>query len=82
MRWTIISTGIFTSFLFEPSFGVVDLENRTVTALGKWENEVTMTSAANIGRLTANIFWMTTRGARVGMGGAYRRSDHNLPRCR
>jgi hypothetical protein len=26
-RWTIISTGMFTSFLFGPSFGLVDLEN-------------------------------------------------------
>jgi len=55
MRWTIVSTGIFTSFLLEPAFGVVDLGRRTVTALGRWENEVTMTTAEDIGRLTARI---------------------------
>jgi hypothetical protein len=27
MEWVIISTGMFTSFLFEPSFGVVDLSH-------------------------------------------------------
>jgi len=26
----IVSTGMFTSFLFEPSFGVVDLAQNTV----------------------------------------------------
>lgn len=55
MRWTIISTGIFSSFLFEPFFGIVNLEGRTVTALGAWENPITMTSAEDIGRLTARI---------------------------
>ncbi|KAJ5741047.1 hypothetical protein N7493_000919 [Penicillium malachiteum] len=54
-RWTIISTGMFTSFLFEPSFGVVDLQNRTVSALGGWENRVTVTTPADIGRFTAEI---------------------------
>jgi hypothetical protein len=59
MRWTIISTGMFTSFLFEPFFGVVALDADSklaqVTALGKWENEVTVTSAEDIGRCTAEI---------------------------
>ncbi|KAK8864727.1 hypothetical protein IAR55_001983 [Kwoniella newhampshirensis] len=62
-KWTIVSTGIFTSFLFEPSFGVVAIvpkeeEKRpvvTVTALGKWENRITMTGAKDIGRVTAKI---------------------------
>jgi len=52
--WTIISTGMFTSFLFEPSFGVVDLENRTVNALGDWDTSVTVTTPQDIGKLTAN----------------------------
>lgn len=51
--WTIISTGMFTSFLFEPSFGVVDLENRTVNALGDWDTSVTVTTPQDIGKLTA-----------------------------
>jgi hypothetical protein len=29
-RWLIISTGLFMSFLFEPFFGVVDLEGGAV----------------------------------------------------
>ena len=54
-RWAIISTGMFTSFLFEPSFGVVDLANDTVTALGSLENSVTLTTPEDIGRITAAI---------------------------
>ncbi|KKO15732.1 aromatic alcohol reductase [Pseudomonas putida] len=51
--WTIISTGMFTSFLFEPSFGVVDLESKTVNALGDWDTSVTVTTPQDIGKLTA-----------------------------
>lgn len=54
-RWAIISTGMFTSFLFEPAFGVVDVENSTVRALGSWENRVTVTTPEDIGRFTADI---------------------------
>ena len=54
-EWIIISTGMFTSFLFEPSFGVVDLPQNTVHALGSWENSVTVTTAEDIGKLTAEI---------------------------
>jgi hypothetical protein len=54
-RWAIISTGMFTSFLFEPSFGVVDLANAVVYALGSLENQVTITTAEDIGRITAEI---------------------------
>lgn len=54
-RWTIVSTGMFTSFLFEPAFGVVDLENTQVNALGSLENRVTLTTAEDIGLITAEI---------------------------
>lgn len=54
-EWVIISTGMFTSFLFEPSFGVVDLARNTVNALGGWDNAVTVTTAEDIGALTAEI---------------------------
>src|SRR5690606_9200037 len=37
MEWVIVSTGMFTSFLFVPEFGVVDLANNTVHALGSWD---------------------------------------------
>ncbi|KAJ5109525.1 isoflavone reductase family protein [Penicillium angulare] len=53
--WLIISTGMFTSFLFEPSFGVVDLKNDTVQALGDWENRVTVTTPEDIGKMTAEM---------------------------
>ncbi|KAJ6582985.1 saccharopine dehydrogenase-like oxidoreductase [Mycena vulgaris] len=53
--WKIISTGMFTSFLFEPSFGVVDLEAGVCRALGGWETAVTVTTPRDIGLLTARI---------------------------
>lgn len=55
VQWLIISTGMFTSFLFEPDFGVVDLGRNTVHALGSWDTAVTVTTADDIGRLTASI---------------------------
>ncbi|KAK9321611.1 aromatic alcohol reductase [Lipomyces orientalis] len=54
-KWVIISTGMFTSFLFERFFGVVDLENNIVRALGDWQNRVTVTTPEDIGELTAEI---------------------------
>lgn len=59
-KWTIVSTGIFTSFLFGDGYGVVDLSKKNadgpvVRALGKWENETTTTTAEDIGRMTAEI---------------------------
>ncbi|MFM0057326.1 aromatic alcohol reductase [Paraburkholderia phytofirmans] len=60
-EWVIVSTGMFTSFLFEPSFGVVDLERNTVHALGNWDNAVTLTTADDIGRLTVEIVFAEPR---------------------
>ena len=54
-EWLILSTGMFTSFLFEPSFGVVDLAANTVHALGSWDTAVTVTTPADIGNLTAEV---------------------------
>jgi hypothetical protein len=51
--WIIVSAGIFISFLFEPSFGVVNAERDTVRALGAWDNAVTVTAVEDIGKLTA-----------------------------
>lgn len=62
-KWVIVSTGMFTSFLFEPSFGVVDLEQNTVHALGSWDNAVTVTTADDIGALTAEIVFAKPRMA-------------------
>ena len=54
-HWVIVSTGMFTSFLFEPAFGVVDLEAAQVNALGRWDNRLTVTTPEDIGQLTAAI---------------------------
>lgn len=59
--WVLISTGMFTSFLFEPNFGVVDLERNVVHALGSWETEVTVTTPEDIGYLTARILFFEPR---------------------
>ncbi|MBB3308383.1 hypothetical protein FHT78_000112 [Rhizobium sp. BK196] len=54
-EWVIISTGMFMSYLFEPEFGVVDLEKSTVNALGSFDTAVTLTTPDDIGVLTAEI---------------------------
>ena len=61
MEWVIVSTGMFTSFLFEPSFGVVDLAQTTVHALGSWDTAVTVTTPEDIGALTAEICFAEPR---------------------
>ncbi|HAK33585.1 MAG TPA: aromatic alcohol reductase [Pantoea sp.] len=55
--WVIVSTGIFTSYLFEPGFGVIDAQSKTVCALGDWQYAVTLTTPEDIGQLTADIFF-------------------------
>ncbi|MDY7564996.1 aromatic alcohol reductase [Pseudomonas sp. RTC3] len=60
-EWIIISTGMFTSFLFEPAFGVVDLAQNTVHALGSWDTQVTVTTPKDIGMLTAKIIFADPR---------------------
>ncbi|WP_085690490.1 MULTISPECIES: aromatic alcohol reductase [unclassified Pseudomonas] len=60
VQWLIISTGMFTSFLFDPKFGVVDLNDNTVHALGSWDTAVTVTTPEDIGRLTAAILFEPT----------------------
>jgi hypothetical protein len=60
-EWVIISTGMFTSFLFEPVFEVVDFESDTVNALGSLETRVTLTTPEDIGKLTADIVFFEPR---------------------
>ncbi|KPY33387.1 MULTISPECIES: aromatic alcohol reductase [Pseudomonas syringae group] len=60
-EWVIISTGMFTSFLFEPVFEVVDFEGDTVNALGSLENSVTLTTPDDIGKLAAEIVFFEPR---------------------
>lgn len=54
-EWVIISTGMFMSYLFESEFGVVDLKNDAVHALGSLDTAVTLTTPDDIGALTAEI---------------------------
>lgn len=60
-EWIIVSTGMFTSFLFEPAFGVVDLADGVVRALGSWDNAVTVTAVDDIGELTAALVFAEPR---------------------
>lgn len=57
-KWTVVSTGLFASFLFHPEFGVVDLESRVVTALGGRENRVTITAPEDIGVMVAEMVYV------------------------
>lgn len=60
-EWVIISTGMFMSYLFEPEFGVVDLKNSAVHALGSLDTAVTLTTPDDIGALTAAIVFAQPR---------------------
>ena len=55
IRWTIISTGMFTSFVFLPAFGLVDLERTRMHALGDWSYRLTVTPPEDIGKMTALV---------------------------
>ncbi|KAF2036429.1 NAD(P)-binding protein [Setomelanomma holmii] len=60
VRWTIVSTGIFMSFLFEPFWGMVDRSHekggRTIVrALRDWEHKITVTDVDDIGRVLGRI---------------------------
>lgn len=65
VEWVIVSTGMFTSFLFEEYFGVVETSAAkgdgasagavVVRALGSWENAVTVTTPRDIGRVVAEV---------------------------
>lgn len=56
-KWVIVSTGMFTSYLFEPFFGILDLEKKKINAIGGWDTAVTLTTPEDIGKLTAEIFF-------------------------
>jgi hypothetical protein len=59
--WTVVSTGIFMSFLFEQFWGVVDWSDQegdekvTVTALRNWEHGITVTDVKDIGKVLRRI---------------------------
>jgi len=57
VKWTIVSTGIFMSFLFEQFWGVVNREEDkiTVRALRSWNHKVTVTDVPDIGKVLARV---------------------------
>lgn len=61
LKWTVVSTGIFMSFLFEAFWGIVDRSKVkdggkvVVRALRDWEHKVTVTDISDIGRVLARI---------------------------
>jgi hypothetical protein len=63
IKWTIVSTGIFMSFLFQQFWGIVDAQSEstvlkesvTVRALRNWEHSVTVTDVNDIGKVLARI---------------------------
>ncbi|MBP2167107.1 hypothetical protein J2125_000299 [Erwinia toletana] len=55
-QWVIVSTGMFTSYLFEPSFGIVDWQQQRIYAPGAADYALTLTTPEDIGQLTAQIF--------------------------
>ena len=57
-KWTIVSTGLFMSFLFLPDFGVFDSKNRTVRALGSWDTCITVTLPKDIGIMVAEMVYV------------------------
>lgn len=56
-QWIIVSTGMITSFLFRKDFGVIDLSEKVIHALGDWQNSLTLTSCEDIGAVTVEVLF-------------------------
>lgn len=58
-QWVVVSCGIFMSFLLEEAWGVVsreaDGDKVRVTALGSWEDGITVTAVEDIARVYAAL---------------------------
>lgn len=60
VKWTVVSTGIFMSFLFEQFWGIVDRSKEeegkvVVRCLRDWDHKVTVTDVNDIGRVLARV---------------------------
>jgi hypothetical protein len=60
VKWTVVSTGIFMSFLFEQFWGIVDRSKEEegkvlVRCLRDWDHKVTVTDVNDIGRVLARV---------------------------
>lgn len=67
--WLVVSTGLFTSFLFLPSFGVVDARAGVLRALGGWDNQISLTTPRDVGRMTAEALFVPPTGNIVHVAG-------------
>ena len=56
-HWIIVSTGMITSFLFREDFGVINLSQQVIHALGDWQNSLTLTACEDIGALTVEVLF-------------------------
>lgn len=56
-HWIIVSTGMITSFLFREDFGVINLSQKVIHALGDWQHSLTLTSCEDIGALTVKVLF-------------------------
>ncbi|KAK3322218.1 hypothetical protein B0H66DRAFT_638690 [Apodospora peruviana] len=56
--WTIVSTGLFVSYLFLPGFGIVDFKEHVVRALGTWDTSVTVSTLEAIGTMVAEVVYV------------------------
>lgn len=48
---------MFTSYLFEPFLGILDLEKKSINAIGGWDSAVILKTPDDIGKLIAKIFF-------------------------
>lgn len=61
VEWTVVSTGVFMSFLFESFWGIVDRSDEisrrkiVIRCLRDWDHGVTVTDVHDIGRVLAEI---------------------------
>ncbi|KAI4942832.1 hypothetical protein J4E91_009752 [Alternaria rosae] len=60
VKWTVVSTGIFMSFLFEQFWGIVDRSKEeerkvVVRCLRDWDHKVTVTDVNDIGWVLARV---------------------------
>ncbi|KAL8389548.1 hypothetical protein RB595_008925 [Gaeumannomyces hyphopodioides] len=67
--WLIVSTGLFTSFLFLPSFGLVDAGAGMLRALGSWDNQISLTAPRDVGRMTAEALFVPPAGNIIHIAG-------------
>ncbi|KAJ5505965.1 hypothetical protein LT330_001417 [Penicillium expansum] len=74
-RWLTLATGFFTSVIFPPVSGLVDVENKVVYGSGNWDNQFVVTTTKDIGKFTAEIVLGPERDAVFVNGAVYVAGD-------